>query len=336
MAASSFDATTTPLIDVHAHVVLEGTMGAAGTYGPTLVEQPPSFQVGEYVLDGVAYRGTPFMEVDLRLAAMAAAGIDHQVLSPNPLTYLHHIDAAEAIAFCRRHNDELAELLADHPERLSGFAALPLQQPSAAARELSRAVAELGLLGGYVGIDSAAGQLDDPAMDELYAACVELEVPLFIHPAPDGIDGPPADPRLARWNLDLLLGFAAQETLAVLTLIYGGVLHRHPDLDICVSHGGGAVPYLFGRLDAAAQKRPWAPDWLAEPGVFGQLLSRLWFDCHVHDPAALGLLADRVGSDRIVFGTNFSGWDQGAAMDLGDLTVDIRANTARLLGFGNP
>ena len=86
-----------------------------------------------YTLEGVRYRGSPFMEVDLRLAAMDEAGIDYQVLSPNPLTYFHHIDPADALAFCRRHNDVLAELVARHPDRLAGFAALPMQSPAAAA-----------------------------------------------------------------------------------------------------------------------------------------------------------------------------------------------------------
>lgn len=320
-----------PLIDIHAHVVLEGTMGAAGEHGPELSENPARYQVGGYTLEGVRYRGSPFMDVDLRLAAMDGAGIDRQVLSPNPLTYFHHVQPATAIEFCRRHNDELAGLVAAHPSRLSAFAAIPLQDPSAAVNELARAVGELGMSGAYVGVESAAGQLDDPAMDVLYDAVTELDVPLMLHPAPDGIDGPPADPRLARWDLQLLVGFASAETLALATLIYGGVLHRHPDLDVCISHGGGAMPYLVGRMSAAARQRPWAPDWLAEPGAFERLLQRVWFDCHVHDERALRLLADVVGTERIVYGTNFAGWDEGGQQDLSDLAYVIRRNTQQLL-----
>lgn len=321
-----------PVVDVHAHVVLAGSMGAAGEHGPELQDtEPPRFRVGGYTLEGVRYRGSPFMDVELRLAAMDRAGIDLQVLSPNPLTYFHHVDAASAVAFCRAHNDELAELVADHPKRLRGLAALPLQDPTAAVTELHRAVDDLGLVGAYVGIESAAGQLDDRALDPLYEALVTLDVPLFVHPAPDGIDGPVRDPRLHRWDLQLLLGFATDETLAVATLIYGGVLHRHPGLDVCLSHGGGATPYLFGRLAAAAEQRPWAPDWLRRDGEFERHLSRLWFDCHLHDPRALRLLAEICGGDRIVYGTNFAGWDQGSGMDLGERDSQVRRNTARLV-----
>ena len=76
---------TATSIDVHAHAVLEQTMGAAGSYGPELgYEEKPRFRVGNYELHGVRYRGSPFMEVDLRIAAMDRAGIDFQLLSPNP------------------------------------------------------------------------------------------------------------------------------------------------------------------------------------------------------------------------------------------------------------
>lgn len=320
-------------IDVHAHVVLETTLGAAGALGPELgtdAEGAPFFRVGSYCLQGVRYRGSPFMEVGLRLEGMDRAGIGLQVLSPNPLTYLHHVDAATARAFCTRHNDALAELVAKHPERLAGFAQLPMQDVSAAGDELERAVRELGLIGGYVGADFGC-PLDDPALDAFYARVVSLDAPLFVHPAPAGIDGPPGDPKLRRFDLDLIAGFAADETLAVATLLYGGVLERHPELDLCISHGGGATPYLIGRLAAAARKRPWAPEALRPDGAFEAALARLWFDAHVHDPRALRLLREVVGEERLVMGTNFAGWDQGEPLAPGALADRLTRNARRLL-----
>lgn len=312
-------------IDVHAHAVLASTMGAAGEHGPELTDDAV-FRVGDYTLCGVRYAGSAFMDIDVRLAAMDEAGIDVQVLSPNPLTYFHHVDAETADRFCRRHNDDLAALVGQHPDRLRGFAALPMQDVDGAVAELHRAVTDLGLVGGYVG--TAFGlDLDDPALDPFYETCVELDVPLFVHPAPSGIDGPLRDRRLRRFDLDLLLEFAYEETLAVAALVYGGVLRRHPGLDVCISHGGGALPFLYGRFEAAARKRPWSPDWLREPGAFDACLRRLWFDCHVHTPGALALLTETVGADRLVFGTNFAGWDSGAAL----VAPDLSANARRLL-----
>jgi len=305
-------------------------MGTAGAYGPEMLEcgDRPAFRVGDYVLEGVRYRGTPFLDVDLRLRAMEERGITFQVLSPNPLTYLHHAPAEVAVPFCRRHNDLLVGLIAVAPDRLGGLAALPAQDVDAAVAELERAVGR-GLLGAAIGTDPGH-LLDDPDLDPLYAACAALDVPLFLHPSPSGIDNPVRDPRLGRFDLELVVGFAAEETLAVATLIYGGVLDRHPELDLCLSHGGGATPFLFGRMRGAARARNWAPPELKADGAFEERLRRLWFDAHVHDERSLQFLADIVGDQHLVPGTNFAGWDEGRPPH--DVWRDrLSANARRLL-----
>jgi aminocarboxymuconate-semialdehyde decarboxylase len=320
-----------PLVDTHAHVVLEATFGAAGQHGPELVSgDAPRYRTGGYELHGVRYRQSPFMDVQLRLERMDKAGIDEQVLSPNPLTFFHHIEPDVAVDFCRRHNDALAELVGAH-DRLHGMAALPFQDIGASVVELERCVTELGLIGAYVGTDAADRQLDDPAFDDLYTACVELDVPLFLHPTPDGIDTPVKDPRLSRWDLELVIGFAYDETITVATLIYGGVLERHPQLDVCISHGGGATPYLYARMAKAARLRPWAAEWLRQPGAFDRSLRRIWFDSHVGDVRSLSFLAESVGAERLVFGTNFAGWDQVGDVELGPLDADIRRASRELM-----
>lgn len=299
------------MIDLHAHVVLPGVLGRAGAWGPQAGERSdgtPWFRVGGYELVGVRYEGTPFTDVGLRLAAMDAAGIDVQVLSPNPITYLHHVPVAVAADFCRWHNDGLAALVARHPQRLAGFAQLPVQDPVRAAAELARAVGELGLVGGYIGTEMPH-DLDAPAMDDLWSAAVELDVPIVVHPAPHGIDGPAADPRLGRWGLDLFVGFAHEETVAVAQLVLGGALDRHPALDVAVSHGGGATAWLRERLRRAAATRPGVPDALRLPGAVDARLSRLWWDAHVGGPEALAVLADAFGTGHLLPGTNFAGWD---------------------------
>lgn len=319
-------------IDVHAHVVLEESLGAAGRHGPELTtasDGRPLFRVGGYCLHGVRYRGSPFMDPQLRIAAMDRAGIDFQVLSPNPLTYFHYIDAAAAAAYCRRHNDALADLVRRYASRFAGLAALPMQDPGLAAQELTRAVEELGLWGAYVGTEFGL-RIDAPELDPLYRRFVELDVPLFLHPAPAGIDGPPAFPPLGDFDLDLLVGFAAQETSAIGRIIFGGVLDRHPRLEICVSHGGGAIAFLAGRFAQAARKRPWATDALREPGAFEARLRRLWFDDHVHDERSHALLRERVGEDRLLFGTNFAGWDQPEGAGGAEVSHRLAENARRL------
>ncbi len=320
-------------IDVHAHAVLSGTMGAAGKYGPEIGADGPDrpwFRVGDYRLDGVRYAGSAFMDVDLRLEGMQAAGIDFQVLSPNPLSYFHHIEPELAIPYCRDHNDELAALVSRHPTRLAALASLPMQDPGAACEELRRAVEELGMLGACIGAELPQ-PLDSEKFDDFYATVCELDVPLFIHPAPPGIDGPAGDARLQRFDLEILLGFAAQESLTIATLIFGGVMARHTALDVCLSHGGGAIAVLAGRFADAARRRPWSPDYLREDGAFEDLLSRFWVDNHVHDDDLLPLLERLVGPGHIVLGSNFSGWDQPREVDVADPRTGQMADNARRL-----
>lgn len=300
-----------PLVDYHAHVALPGFDGRAGDVGPesgTGTDGRPFFRVGDYRLEGVRYDGTPFRDLDLRLAAMDALHIDAQVLSPNPLTYFHHLDDRTAADISRWHNETLAEVVARAPHRVAGFAQVPVQAPSLAVAETERAVTELGLIGPYVGT-RVGRDLDDPALDDLWSTCERLDVPVFLHPGVHGADGPRLDPRLDRFDLALTLGFLHEETIAIAQLIFGGVLHRHPDLRVCVSHGGGAVPWLRERWQRAVEVRPWVPDWLREPDAFEAQLRRLWFDAHTGGPASLTLLREAVGGDQLVYGTNLAGWD---------------------------
>ncbi|MEJ2887478.1 amidohydrolase family protein [Actinomycetospora aeridis] len=322
------------ILDVHAHAVLRSSEGAAGPAGPelgTTQDGRPFYRVGDYVLHGVRYEGSPFMDVDRRLAAMDAAGIGRQLLSPNPLTYFGDLPVDDAVAFARRHNDGLATLVAEHPDRLLAAAQLPVQDVAASVAEARRAVRDLDMSALYLDTDPAGRTLDDPALDPFYEAVVELDVPLFVHPSPLGPDGPPADPRLRRFDLDLQCGFAYDETLAVAALVFGGVLERHPGLDVCLSHGGGAAAFLAGRFARAARKRPWASDALREQG-FEAFFRRLWLDVHVHDEGSLDLLATKADRTRLVFGTNFAGWDSDADdTPTGTWGKELTANAERLL-----
>ena len=321
-------------IDIHAHAVLAGSMGTAGEHGPEIgytAAGQPWFRVGNYRLDGVRYEGSPFMEAEVRIRNMDTASIDFQVVSPNPLTYFHHIAPADAISFCREHNNALAEMVNAFPTRLAGFAALPMQDISAACEELERAITELDLLGAYIGTDIGR-PLNDPSLDAFYEKVVALNVPLMMHPAPAGIDGPAGDPNLKQFDLDLLTGFAAQESIAVATLIYGGVLHRHPELDICLSHAGGTMTSLVGRFNRACTKRPWVPEHLRYEGAFEESLQKLWFDTHVHDPRVLNWVIEIMGTEKLLLGTNFSGWDEHAMTHDIDLSLaDTMASNAKRL-----
>lgn len=323
-------------IDVHAHVALPDAIGRAGTLGPTqgtTDEGTPWFRVGDYRLDGVRYEGTAFSDVAVRLSVMDRMGIARQLLSPNPILLLANTDLPIAQSYASWHNEALAEVVAAAPERLQALAQVAVQDPPTAARELRRAVRDLGHVGLALGTESPY-DLDDPAMAPLWAEAESLGVPVFIHPAPHGIDAPSPDRRLARFGLDLSLGFLLEETIAVAQLVLGGVLDRHPDLDVCISHGGGATCWLAPRLRRAAERKPTSLPPSAATD-FDAGLARLWWDTHVGGGPSLDLLLATVGTDRLLLGTNLAGWD--CVDDLSEevpvsLLPTLTANAERLLG----
>ncbi|MFE1835708.1 amidohydrolase family protein [Streptomyces sviceus] len=183
-----------------------------------------------------------------RLAAMDAAGLDMQVLSLNSPGIQAETDPAAAVRQATTVNDFLAGVIAEHPDRFSGFAALPLQDPAAAADELERAVAQLGLRGALVNAHTHGTYLDDPALRTVWERAEHLDVPLYLHPA-NGVDTAhvfSGHPELVgpmwSWGLDT--------ATHVLRLIFGGVFDDFPKAKLLLGHMGEGLPYVLWRLDS--------------------------------------------------------------------------------------
>ncbi|OBI93164.1 amidohydrolase family protein [Mycobacterium sp. 1245805.9] len=189
---------------------------------------------------------------EYRLAEMDDAGIDVQVLSLTSPGLQVDIDAERARANARSANDYLAKIIAQHPDRFRGFAALPLQDPAAAAAELEGAVTEDGLCGALVNdcISGPGGRyLDAPEYDELWSAVESLGLPLYLHPG-----APPAD----RWRVidgrpelyGATWSWAAEVSGHALRLVFGGVFDRHPGATLILGHMGEFLPFQRSRLDS--------------------------------------------------------------------------------------
>ena len=318
------------IIDVHAHVVFEALHNAAGSYGPEagIDENGASFfRIGSYTMKPISYQDTVFTDLDLRISHLNRLGIDIQVLSPNPLTFFHGIEPHTAAEFCHRHNQLMAHIVTEAPDRLVGLAALPIQDISAACDELEHAVGSLGLKGAMVGTDIPQG-FACHSLDDLYRKLVDLDVPLFVHASSTDGEGGLRDDRLTLHNLSLSLGYAHEETLAVTQLLLSGVLDRHPALDICVSHGGGTSAFLAEKIDQLAQVDPTVSEGVKQNG-FGHELQKLWFDTHVKGEVAANALRHYAHADKLVLGTNLGGFDTPEA-----LTADaarLSQNARRLL-----
>ncbi len=297
-------------IDIHAHVLFPGVMGMCGAAGPELGEKDGRqfFRSGDYVLDYVRFIDGPMSNVEARLATMDRLKVDHQLLSPNPLTYFYKQPPEVALRYCAAANDAMAKLCARYPQRFSGSAQLPLQHAAFSVKELERGVKELGLKSVHAGSDVGGKNLSDPSLEPVWEALVALEIPFVMHPAPPEVEPTGKAGTTRKWDLDLIAGFGHEETLGVAELVFGGVLDRHPRLHVNVPHGGGTAVFLRGRFESALRRRPWAKNLLKRP--FEELWAQLSFDCLVRAGAHMEFLVKAEGAARVLLGTNFAGWDQ--------------------------
>jgi 2,3-dihydroxybenzoate decarboxylase len=185
---------------------------------------------------------------ELRLPEMDRTGVDVQVLSLTSPGVQMQPDTRLAVADAQTANDYLASVIARHPARFGGLAAVALQDPDAAAAELARAVTDLGLSGALVNDHTLGHYLDEPQFESFWNELERLDVPLYIHP-----NAVPADD----WNVlkghQELVGptwsWGATTAGHAMRLIYGGVFDRHPDARIILGHMGEFLPYQLARFD---------------------------------------------------------------------------------------
>jgi 5-carboxyvanillate decarboxylase len=181
-----------------------------------------------------------------RIHDMDIAGIDKMVLS---LTApgVQVFDTATANALAASTNDQLAEAIKKHPDRLAGLAAVAPQDPKAAAKEMERAIKKLKLNGVIINSHTKGEYLDDPKFWEIFEAAEALDAAIYLHP-----QTPPPNmvmEYLARGFERAIMGFAHETSLHVLGLMTSGVFDRFPKLKIVIGHGGEGLPYMLYRID---------------------------------------------------------------------------------------
>ncbi|MGX6601287.1 amidohydrolase family protein [Micromonosporaceae bacterium Da 78-11] len=249
-----------------------------------------------------------------RLAGMDQAGLDMQVLSLNSPGIQAETETAAAIAAAAAVNDLLATTIAEHPTRFAGFAALPLQDPQAAAKELDRAVTQLGLRGALVNAHTQGRYLDDPSMRVVWETASRLDVPLYLHPA-NGVDVPhvmSGHPEL----IGPMWSWGNDTASHVLRLIFGGVFDDFPDAKLLLGHMGEGLPYMLWRLDSRWGFHNHHGIELARGNPSEYLRHNLYITtsgvCSA-PPLLCALLA--LGPEHILFGTDYPFEEMATATD---------------------
>ena len=326
------------IVDAHVHVIVpEITRDAAPTedWRPH-VHREDGRQVVE--MDGRAIRSAvgEFVDVDAILAAQDAAGVDRVVLCPLVTLLFGEAEPGEALARCRIQNEALTGIVRTHPERVSALGAVPLQDPSLAARELEALMADGALAGVEVAASVGGVALGDDRFEPFWDAAERSGALVFIHPTTRGFPVP-ALQDLYLWNL---VGNPMETTVTAAHMVLAGVLERHLRLRVLLAHAGGAVLALRGRLRHGHAVVAAAGERLQEPPE--DSLRRLHYDTITHDPSLLRALVEFAGPERVLLGSDqpFDMADprpvetvRAAGLDPEAQAAVLGANAARLLGL---
>jgi aminocarboxymuconate-semialdehyde decarboxylase len=236
---------------------------------------------------------------DTRLADMDADGVDIQVVSPTPVFFCYDRDRTAAAEVASIFNDLTLEITAQAPDRLLPFCQVPLQDVDAACAELDRSIAG-GHLGVEIGNHVGDTDLDHESVITFLQHCAATDVPVFVHPW-----DMPSSPRMDRWMGQWLVGMPAETHLSILSLCLSGAFDRLPaSLRIAFAHGGGSFAFWLGRADNAWAKRQdlVGADSAHPPSHYR---GRFYVDSVVFEPAALRLLIEVIGADRVLMGSDY-------------------------------
>jgi len=238
-----------------------------------------------------------------QLRLLAERGTDMTIFSPRASTMAHHVgDEAVSRAWARVCNDLIKRVVDLYPDTFFGVCQLP-QSPGVpierSIEELERCVTELGFVGCNLNPDPSGGNwtslpLTDRSWYPFYEKMVELDVPAMVH-----VSGT-VNPNFHATGAHYLNA----DTTAFMQLIQGDLFADFPDLRLVIPHGGGAVPYHWGRYRGLS-------DMLHKPPLEEHVMGNVFFDTCVYHQAGIDLLFEVVDIDNILFGSEMVGAVRG-------------------------
>ena len=317
-------------IDGHRHIVLKEAIAAASKLNPvksTHIYPSGLNERSEQINRGKGGQWDRKMgDLEENLADLNAAGMDIGVLQPTQTLFYYWAESAAAAELARMVNEFTAQEVRKRPVQWIGLATLPLQETEAAVRELAHAVKNLGLRGVVMGSNVNGRNFDEEAFLPFFAKVEELGVPIFIHPNnPAGIE------RIRDYYLANFLGLPMESAITAAHLVFGGVLDRFPNLKICLSHAGGVLPFLVGRLEHGQSVRPEAQERCRHP--FSYYLKNFYVDTITFRPDTLRFVMELMPPGHVFLGTDYP-YDMADTDPVGSVKSAIRDEAQRSAVLG--
>ena len=291
-----------PVIDVHAHIITRGMVESIASTGTTVVPSFVEADGGVYLQRGEKFRfgviPHAIHDVDLRIREMNQQGVDMQALAVAPMIMGYEQNPEIGKRVAQTINESILDVARSHPTRFAVVGSLPMQDPDAAVEEIVRIAADPMVRAVQIGTHVEELNLDAPKFEAVWAQLVDSDLGVIVHP-----NATARSERLRRYHLGNLIGNPTDSTVAIASLIFGGVPDRHPHLRFAFLHGGGFAPYQIGRWDHGWVCRAEAKEVISEPP--SRYLSRFYFDSLTHDRLSLEFLGRRVGWDHVVLGSDY-------------------------------
>ena len=289
-------------IDIHTHIIPEHLPNFKEKYGYggfiNLDHHKPC--CARMMMDDKFFREIQdnCWDPDKRIQECNHHHIDVQVLSTIPVMFSYWAKPMDVLDLSMFLNVHLADIVHRYPKRFVGLGTVPLQHPELAIKELERCM-KIGLKGVQIGSHVNEWNLNAPELFPFFQAAQEMNAAIFVHPW-DMM----AKEKMTEYWLPWLVGMPAESSLAICSMIFGGVFERLPNLKVAFAHGGGSFPATIGRIEHGFNVRP---DLVAVHNEVNprEYLNRIYLDTLVHDPLKLDYLLNLMGPTQLALGTDY-------------------------------